>query len=182
MSAYHLGFEDFTQGGKWDSLFTDVDSEASMFRIVVKSNMTLSLVEDLQEQLLGVLTILDKSRGEFHELRILRESVRESLFQSGNGIICPLLPTHSEGEEEKKQDGESWDCPPPPTNLSREDSMMIREFAAKFNCIKVDVPALGQALSNEGILLDNNPSPSSLNMEKLRKRIRRQKSISSHVS
>ena len=88
VSAYSLGFENFNQDGKWDALFTDVDSDASMFRIVCKSNMTRALAEDLEDHMIQVLSLLDQSSGEFHDMRVLRES---------------LLLQHDQEEEEEEE-------------------------------------------------------------------------------
>ena len=59
MSGYSLNFEDFNTG-KMDTLCSDGRKHDTMFRIVVKSNLTLYLAQDLTDKLDEVLPLLDQ--------------------------------------------------------------------------------------------------------------------------
>jgi hypothetical protein len=59
VSGYGLCFENPATGAH-ESLFHDADMSASMFRIVVKSNLTMLLAVDLLRQINDVLPLLDK--------------------------------------------------------------------------------------------------------------------------
>ena len=54
---------------KFDSLFSDVDQSATMFRIVVKSNLTRPLAEDLTKKLAEVIELLDSMDSGYESLR-----------------------------------------------------------------------------------------------------------------
>ena len=68
VSGYSLGFE-HPSTMKFDSLFSDVDQSASMFRIVVKSNLTRPLAEDLTKKLAEVIELLDSMDSGYESLR-----------------------------------------------------------------------------------------------------------------
>jgi len=51
IGAYHLSFEDFGNGGAIAPFCKDEPVEASMFRVVFKSNLTLAMAEDLVERI-----------------------------------------------------------------------------------------------------------------------------------
>jgi hypothetical protein len=59
VSGYSLNFEDFTTG-KLDTLCSDARKHDTMFRIVVKSNLTMYLAQDLASKLDEVVPLLDK--------------------------------------------------------------------------------------------------------------------------
>jgi len=58
VGAYHLSFEDFGNGGVESAFCSDEPKSASMFRVVFKSNLTLSLCEDLTSRIDEVITHL----------------------------------------------------------------------------------------------------------------------------
>jgi len=55
VGAYHLSFEDFGNGGVLAPFCSDEPKEASMFRVVFKSNLTLALCEDLTSRIVDVI-------------------------------------------------------------------------------------------------------------------------------
>jgi len=59
VSGYSLGFENFNNGGAMENLVSDVPAETTMFRIVCKSNLTMSLAEQLIDHFNEVLEVLD---------------------------------------------------------------------------------------------------------------------------
>ena len=69
VSGYSLNFENFMNGGKLDTLCSDIDSNDTMFRVVVKSNLTMYLCEDLITKLLKILPALDEMKGQFKSLK-----------------------------------------------------------------------------------------------------------------
>jgi glutamate decarboxylase len=77
VSGYNLGFENFEHGGKMESLFSDVDAHASMFRVVCKSNLTRSLAEDLTEKFVEVLNALDSLKDGYKSLHSLSQAVQD---------------------------------------------------------------------------------------------------------
>lgn len=60
VSGYSLNFEDFATG-KLDTLCSDGRLTDTMFRIVVKSNLTLYLAQDLACKLDEVVPLLDRN-------------------------------------------------------------------------------------------------------------------------
>ena len=61
VSAYALSFENYAADEKLEMLCGDIDHNATMFRIVVKSNLTLYLAQDLICKLDEVLPLLDQN-------------------------------------------------------------------------------------------------------------------------
>lgn len=59
VSGYGLSFENPTNGAH-ESLFHDGNKTDSMFRIVVKSNLTMALAVDLLRHVNAILPVLDK--------------------------------------------------------------------------------------------------------------------------
>lgn len=57
--GYKLSYENYMKDGEEDSLFTDEDQEATMFRVVVKSNLTAALANNLIKAFEEVLPFLD---------------------------------------------------------------------------------------------------------------------------
>jgi hypothetical protein len=47
VGAYRLSFEDFSKGGESRPLCMDEPADTSMFRVVFKSNLTMSMADDL---------------------------------------------------------------------------------------------------------------------------------------
>ncbi|KAL7483135.1 hypothetical protein ACHAW6_008786 [Cyclotella cf. meneghiniana] len=58
VSGYSLGFEN-PATYEFEDLFTDVDQASTMFRIVVKSNLSQGLAENLAQKIKETLTVLD---------------------------------------------------------------------------------------------------------------------------
>jgi hypothetical protein len=61
VGAYRLSFEDFTKGGESGPLCKDEPADASMFRVVFKSNLTMSMADDLFNR---VIELIDHWKGE----------------------------------------------------------------------------------------------------------------------
>ena len=53
----------------FEDLFCDTDQGCTMFRVVVKSNLTRSLAEDLTDKLVKVLSVLDEMDSGYESLR-----------------------------------------------------------------------------------------------------------------
>ena len=70
-----MGFEN-PANHTFEDLFTDVDAGETMFRVVVKSNLTRSLAEDLTEKLTKVLDVLDSMDSGYQSLRSRAHSLR----------------------------------------------------------------------------------------------------------
>ena len=81
VSGYNLGFENFVHGGNMENLFTDVGADASMFRIVCKSNLTRSLAEDLCEHFVEILATLDSLQDGYLSLHSLRAEITEHAME-----------------------------------------------------------------------------------------------------
>ena len=58
VSGYSLGFEN-PSNGRFENLCTDVNEATTMFRIVVKSNLTRNLAENLASNIEKILAVLD---------------------------------------------------------------------------------------------------------------------------
>lgn len=82
VSGYSLGFENFEDGGKMEALFSDVRADATMFRIVCKSNLTRSLAEDLCEHFVQVLNALDSLKDGYQSLHYLKEEIEEDALET----------------------------------------------------------------------------------------------------
>jgi hypothetical protein len=55
VGAYRLSFEDFTKGGESGPLCKDESAVASMFRVVFKSNLTMSMADDLFNRIVELI-------------------------------------------------------------------------------------------------------------------------------
>lgn len=77
MSGYCLSFENFKNGGKGEPLFSDMPEEATMFRIVVKSNLTLSLAQQLMRHLDEQLSDMDAMDSGYGSLKANKEKQKE---------------------------------------------------------------------------------------------------------
>ena len=90
VSGYSLGFEDpSNHNEELEDLFTDVDKDDTMFRIVVKSNLTMGLAEDLTNKLEEVLEVLDSMDEGYMSLRTKANMLRE-LKEEGGDAATPL--------------------------------------------------------------------------------------------
>lgn len=77
VSAYALSFENGAEDDKLDMLCSDIDHTAMMFRIVVKSNLTQYLAQDLVTEFDKALELLDQMRGDrFESLRRMASLMR----------------------------------------------------------------------------------------------------------
>jgi len=63
VSGYHLAFENFRKGGELEPLASDVGTHATMFRVVVKSNLTYHLAQDLASHMKSVIKVLSHMKG-----------------------------------------------------------------------------------------------------------------------
>eukprot|EP00567_Pseudictyota_dubia_P014191 CAMPEP_0197437360 /NCGR_PEP_ID=MMETSP1175-20131217/4615_1 /TAXON_ID=1003142 /ORGANISM="Triceratium dubium, Strain CCMP147" /LENGTH=587 /DNA_ID=CAMNT_0042966859 /DNA_START=92 /DNA_END=1855 /DNA_ORIENTATION=+ len=81
VSGYSLGFENFMNGGIMEPLFNDVDATATMFRIVVKSNLTRSLAEDLTGHFIETLTVLDSMEEGYASMRSAKAAVQQDVVE-----------------------------------------------------------------------------------------------------
>jgi glutamate decarboxylase len=64
VSGYSLGFEDFSKGaGTLAPLCSDESDDSTMFRVVVKSNLTMNLAIDLVNCISKVMHYLEKTQG-----------------------------------------------------------------------------------------------------------------------
>jgi hypothetical protein len=75
VSGYGLGFEDPSDGA-FKGLFSDVSSDATMFRVVVKSNLTMSLAENLVATFQATLPILDSMQEGFRSVHTAKLALR----------------------------------------------------------------------------------------------------------
>jgi len=93
VSGYTTGFEDPSkpEDGIQD-LFTDLNAEETMFRVVVKSNLTMGLAQNLCENLVATLGVLD--------------SLQEG-YKSAKSAKADVKMTIDEIAEEKKMDPET---------------------------------------------------------------------------
>lgn len=84
VSGYCMGFENFGHGNKFEALCTDIDEDSTMFRIVVKSNLTHMLAENLAESISAALDVLDKMESGY-------ASVHATNFAMAETIVDDLL-------------------------------------------------------------------------------------------
>ena len=68
VSGYSLGFEN-PMNMQFEDLFTDAKSDETMFRIVVKSNLTRGLALDLTNKMAEVIEVLDSMDSGYESLR-----------------------------------------------------------------------------------------------------------------
>ena len=62
-----------------DSLFSDVPADATMFRIVCKSNLTLALAEDLTEKFAETLNYLDSLDTNYQSIHRAKEELNQQM-------------------------------------------------------------------------------------------------------
>jgi len=72
-----LTFENLANNGAHESLFRDADLKTTMFRIVVKSNITMMLAVDLVRHIKEVLPILDEHGFNSVKVSKLRDAVKK---------------------------------------------------------------------------------------------------------
>jgi glutamate decarboxylase len=78
VSGYNLSFENFGHDAEVEPLFGDVDMKDTMFRIVVKSNLTLGMAEELMVQLDGTLNTLDEMKDGYASMHTARENAKQA--------------------------------------------------------------------------------------------------------
>jgi len=83
VSGYSLGFNN-PLNEKFEALFSDVCEECTMFRIVVKSNLTLGLAENLTGYIEKTLVTLDAMDGKY-------EAMRFKHYKCGKEDDVPIL-------------------------------------------------------------------------------------------
>jgi hypothetical protein len=84
VSGYGLGFEDPFDGSAFKPLCGDASSDATMFRIVVKSNLTMSLAENLIATFEATLPILDSMEAGFLSANTAKLALRHLIKPSLN--------------------------------------------------------------------------------------------------
>lgn len=107
VSGYTLSFENFGNKGIVESLFTDVDQNLTMFRIVCKSNLTFSLAEDLVEQIRDVLPVLDSMEDGYASIQATKEAAKGlacSKATSGDSAMVAALAASKWLSKIKKKD------------------------------------------------------------------------------
>lgn len=72
VSGYELTFENYDHDAIKETLFTDVDMTDTMFRIVVKSNLTLGMAQQLMGQLDEVIQVLDDMKDGYESVHRMR--------------------------------------------------------------------------------------------------------------
>lgn len=76
VSGYSLNFEDPTMDGSEGTLCVDTRKDKdTMFRVVVKSNLTLYLMQDLVEKLMSILPFMDQLKGEYMSFKKAAKAV-----------------------------------------------------------------------------------------------------------
>jgi len=85
--GYALTFEDFARGGRLDTLCSDVTTNATMFRVVVKSNLTWSLAQHLIKHLMETLPVLDEMKGEYTSVKkVACDLLKKSGGHAGHNV------------------------------------------------------------------------------------------------
>lgn len=84
ISGYHLGFEDPTgkHHGKQLCLCKDATADCTMFRVVVKSNLTRTLAQNLKEDFELTLPVLDSMEDGYRSMHAGRETVKAARHSS----------------------------------------------------------------------------------------------------
>mmetsp|Transcript_24096 Transcript_24096/g.34528 ORF Transcript_24096/g.34528 Transcript_24096/m.34528 type:complete len:100 (-) Transcript_24096:2128-2427(-) len=79
VSGYSLEFEDFSKGstGAISPLCSDEPETSTMFRVVVKSNLTMTLAVNLVKRIQQVMLQLEKTKGtyEYHSFKSVIQAV-----------------------------------------------------------------------------------------------------------
>jgi len=84
VSGYSLGFEN-PINERFEGLCSDANEDSTMFHIVVKSNLTQSLAENLAEKIEKIVTILDEMDGGY-------ESIHSKLTDLAIGAKDDTIP------------------------------------------------------------------------------------------
>jgi hypothetical protein len=94
VSGYDLGFEN-PDGGEELALFADVPAEASMFRIVVKSNLTMSLAQNLKQHFFQetLPVLIGTMQDGYRSMRLVKAAIRKELDKEPDTVtISPAIP------------------------------------------------------------------------------------------
>lgn len=62
-----------------ENLFSDVGADATMFRIVCKSNLTMALAENLAEQFVEILVALDSLGDGYKSIHRIKEELNNEV-------------------------------------------------------------------------------------------------------
>lgn len=100
VSGYSLAFENFKKGGQMEPLASDLGTRSTMFRVVVKSNLTYNLAQDLVEHIKGVVKILSHVMGYADFKRGIRQ------FKSAVHLLERMRKDGSFDDLERLDDGE----------------------------------------------------------------------------
>jgi len=68
VSGYQMNFDNFAKAGELEALLIGAPIDASMFRVVVKSNLTMTLAEDLADHIESVIPIMDNMKDGYNSL------------------------------------------------------------------------------------------------------------------
>lgn len=93
VSGYSLGFQN-PHNEEFEPLFSDVDAATTMFRVVVKSNLTQGLAEDLVNKIANVLTVLDSMDGQYQSMRAkhsIADTAKAMSYHESHGPIHEAL-------------------------------------------------------------------------------------------
>lgn len=90
VSGYSLGFQN-PLNEEFEPLFSDVEAAATMFRVVVKSNLTQGLAEDLTKKISNVLTVLDSMEGQYQSMRTKHSIAESAKAMSHSETQVPIL-------------------------------------------------------------------------------------------
>lgn len=77
VSGYELTFENYDHDAIKETLFGDCTTNDTMFRIVVKSNLTLGLAKQLMEQLDEVIGVLDDMKDGYESVHRSRAKAKK---------------------------------------------------------------------------------------------------------
>lgn len=115
VSGYNLSFENFDHDAAVEPLFGDAAIEDTMFRIVVKSNLTMGLAKELMTQLEGTLSGLDEMKDGYASMHTAREIAKQ--IKSGAVAADDVTKMLSEGNspQNRKSIRDSFRFPTMPT-------------------------------------------------------------------
>jgi len=89
VSGYQMNFDNFTKAGELEALLIGAPIDASMFRVVVKSNLTMTLAEDLADHIDSVIPLMDSMKDGYHSIHSLttKRSGGELWLLAQKGVI-----------------------------------------------------------------------------------------------
>lgn len=92
VSGYCLSFPDPTNEESIESLLRDAPPEYTMFRIVVKSNLTIALAEDLADQIDKVIPIMDSMENGYTSILSVEDSSESFAFGMPSLVRAETAP------------------------------------------------------------------------------------------